>query len=327
MTDLAFRTSFPDLDWLRTAVAERRANGQGWPTIVHHVHAAPQVRNDIDGPLSIFFNLSGRSVCEVGGTRMTVSASTYAISNPQQLYTLHYDQPTEVFNIHIADDVATQWLGSATTSLDVSLDNGSAPNVAVSLRPCSTLVSDAMHQHTSRLRMLLCEGALSSLAVEETMVQIMSVVMSDHMQLEHLAASLPRLRAASREEVLRRLFLAREALHAMHHGPVSLDMLASVACMSKYHFLRAFTAAFGISPHQYVMRLRVASAAHYLSTTDAAFSDIALRVGCESVSSFAATFKKITGRTPGSFRTGRKAQFSRATAADRQRTFASTLLN
>ncbi len=55
----------------------------------------------------------------------------------------------------------------------------------------------------------------------------------------------PGLRAATRDEMYRRLGRAREYLHASYGQPVSLDDLAQVACVSPYHFHRAFTRVFG----------------------------------------------------------------------------------
>ena len=49
----------------------------------------------------------------------------------------------------------------------------------------------------------------------------------------------------------------REYLSSHATKPVSLAELASVACLSKYHFLRIFMRVYGMSPHAYQMRLRL----------------------------------------------------------------------
>jgi AraC-like DNA-binding protein len=72
-----------------------------------------------------------------------------------------------------------------------------------------------------------------------------------------------------------------EHLRAHVDANVSLDELASVACLSKYYLLRAFRRAHGVTPHAYQMQLRLAHAWRFIvdgmplsrATYDAGFSD------------------------------------------------------
>ncbi|WP_440994571.1 helix-turn-helix domain-containing protein [Cysteiniphilum litorale] len=45
---------------------------------------------------------------------------------------------------------------------------------------------------------------------------------------------------------------------------LSLDQLSDIACISKYHFHRLFTAYVGLSVQQYIRWLRLKRAAHQL---------------------------------------------------------------
>lgn len=327
MTESPYRTDFPDITWLRSAIAERRSHGHGWPTIIHHVRTESQVRDNVDGPLSIFLNLRGTSTVEVDQHRRIVSDQWYTISNRRQIYTLDYQAPVETFNVHVADGMADAWFGAACSSVVTSLDAASSVAHELSFRPCTAAITPLMRTRLDALRTVASESTSQNMAVEEALVALLHCVTEHQHDLERRVAALPRLRPAVREEVIRRLLHARDAMHAYHTSVLSLDDLAGIACMSKYHFLRSFRQAFGCSPHQYIMQLRVGSAARLLEQSELPFSDIATRVGCESVSSFASTFKKITGRSPGVFRSARKEQFWRATAHEEQRRFASTMLN
>ena len=55
----------------------------------------------------------------------------------------------------------------------------------------------------------------------------------------------------------------------------------------------------------YLNRLRVEKATHLLQSTDASISDIGFQTGFYSANTFIRTFKKITGETPGAYRTRR----------------------
>jgi AraC family transcriptional regulator len=78
--------------------------------------------------------------------------------------------------------------------------------------------------------------------------------------------------------------------------------LAGLACLSEFHFLRAFKRSTGMPPHQYVTARRIERAKTLLSTTDLSVAEIAWRVGFSNTSHFNAQFRKHTGATPGAWR-------------------------
>ena len=80
--------------------------------------------------------------------------------------------------------------------------------------------------------------------------------------------------------------------------PFSLENVAQVACLSKYHFCRMFKKHVGSSPYQYLLNLRVFRAAFLLRRADLTVSSVAMRAGFHDLSEFNKQFKKITGVTP-----------------------------
>jgi AraC-like DNA-binding protein len=101
----------------------------------------------------------------------------------------------------------------------------------------------------------------------------------------------------SREAVER----AREYLHAAWWRPVSLDGLAEVAGLSRYHLLRTFRAQFGLPPHAYQMQLRVLRAKELLFGGMAA-KDAALEAGFYDQAHLTNALRRYTGVTPGRVR-------------------------
>lgn len=87
-------------------------------------------------------------------------------------------------------------------------------------------------------------------------------------------------------------------------GDISLKTLALEAAMSPFHFSRAFKAATGSSPLQYVIRTRIETAQALLKSTTLPVAEIAHRVGYEDLSRFGQHFKRQTGATPAAFRCG-----------------------
>jgi AraC family transcriptional regulator len=79
---------------------------------------------------------------------------------------------------------------------------------------------------------------------------------------------------------------------------LALDDLAREACLSRFHFLRAFARLTGLTPHRYVLRARLRRAAVLLATKDARIIDVAMTSGFRDVSSFNRAYRAEFGATP-----------------------------
>jgi len=87
--------------------------------------------------------------------------------------------------------------------------------------------------------------------------------------------------------------------------PHTLDELARAAHLSRYHFLRTFKGATGVTPHQWLLRARLRDAAHRLATSGEPVTEIALDVGFEDLSNFTRAFRAEFGVSPRQYRAGR----------------------
>jgi AraC family transcriptional regulator len=99
-----------------------------------------------------------------------------------------------------------------------------------------------------------------------------------------------------------RLAAVLELIRAEFTAPLSLDRLASEARVSKYHFSRLFRQATGVTPHAYLVRVRLDAAREMLAETDLGIGQIARRCGYARASHFAAAFAASFGLPPGHYR-------------------------
>ena len=83
---------------------------------------------------------------------------------------------------------------------------------------------------------------------------------------------------------------------------LSLATLAALARLSPFHFARAFKQTLGTPPHRYHTGRRIERAKSLLAADELSVTEIALEVGFGETSSFTAAFRRLTGRTPSSFR-------------------------
>jgi AraC-like DNA-binding protein len=102
-------------------------------------------------------------------------------------------------------------------------------------------------------------------------------------------------------EVLVHLRHARDLADRSYASPLSLDELAAVAHLSKYHFSRLFKATYGITPMEYVSRRRIERAQDLLRATNLTVTEVCFAVGFSSLGSFATRFRELVGETPGEF--------------------------
>jgi AraC family transcriptional regulator len=97
----------------------------------------------------------------------------------------------------------------------------------------------------------------------------------------------------------------RRVLDYIHDNPerdLTLDEIAAVANLSKFHFAKSFRAAMGIAPHQYIVKTRIEKARKLLAVDSISVEEVANRVGYSDKSHFAAQFSKIVGVSPNRYR-------------------------
>lgn len=89
-----------------------------------------------------------------------------------------------------------------------------------------------------------------------------------------------------------------QAMHAHLYELQTLEDLASVACLSPYHFNRVFRRLIGIPPGEFLSALRFQTARHLLLTTQLSVTDICFEVGYSSTGSFTSRFTQLAGLSP-----------------------------
>ncbi|WAJ38625.1 helix-turn-helix domain-containing protein [Pseudomonas sp. GOM7] len=88
-----------------------------------------------------------------------------------------------------------------------------------------------------------------------------------------------------------------------HHGEaIDLERLAQQAHCSPRTLLRRFKAATGLTPNDYLQRLRISRAQQALADSRQSVERIASAVGFADRATFAKRFKQLCGETPGAFR-------------------------
>ncbi len=92
--------------------------------------------------------------------------------------------------------------------------------------------------------------------------------------------------------------LSVEFIEEYYNTNISLDELANVANMSKFHFIRIFKQVVGKTPYEYIIFKRIKEAESLLNTNALNISEIAKLCGFVNSSHFCTVFKNVVGVSP-----------------------------
>jgi AraC-like DNA-binding protein len=98
----------------------------------------------------------------------------------------------------------------------------------------------------------------------------------------------------------------REYVDRHYAKALTVPHLARLAKLSTFHFIRTFRTETGLTPHQYVRARRIDRACELLVTTPLPVTEICDAVGFQSLGSFSALFRRVTGETPAAYRAKRR---------------------
>lgn len=106
-----------------------------------------------------------------------------------------------------------------------------------------------------------------------------------------------------RAEYLRRIHSAQDYIEQHLTEPLTLEEIAKAACFSAFHFHRLYSALTGETLYQFISRIRLEKAAHFLvSQPDRSITAVAIDCGFSSSATFARAFRAAYGLSASDYR-------------------------
>lgn len=298
---------FPDIVWLKDQIKQRfaTAGAPGWPNVVLNVAARETYRPNIAGPLTLFMNVRGTSRCTVGRRNVLVDDHHCFLTNAGDEYTLEVDRrtPAETFNIHFGERFAADLYAGLTCDSAQLLDEPSVDPIGVPRLTSRLSRKDGVVRSVAAMiRRAGSDGAVAPMYLEEQLARLLRhLIVSE--RCERLAGErIGAVHGGTRREIVRRLLLALDRIHGEYRDTISLDDLAVTAMLSKFHFLRLFTEYTGMTPHRYIVRLRMETAAAMLRDGKQPIGDVAMLVGCADQATFSRQFRAVHGVSASGYR-------------------------
>ena len=239
---------------------------------VHYVHCDPEAERTKD--IAVTFIESGGFALEEGGKSWTFGAGDVLVSTPNRLRQYrHFEEcPSDVcLSISFAPETVEDALGSSRAPF--------AP----------PQIGQGPFTEFARLQIRRAVGSLDSLWIEEMAFHSLLALTKDAWSCgNHQAIG---------SAHMHRIRDSIELMSQKAAGRCSLTSISREVGMSPFHFARTFSALGGLSPHQYLLWLRLRRAAIMLregsSVTTAALSN-----GFDNLGHFSRSFRHRFGVNP-----------------------------
>jgi AraC family transcriptional regulator len=255
--------------------------------------------------LSIKCMFNGNAIYRVGRACFSVDETGYLILNERQPYEIHIDSPTRVesFIVYFPSGWSQEVLRAMVTPQDKLLDDPSAPwNEPVHFFERVSHHDQVLSPELARLRAAHKQGRLSNLVMEERLREMLARMLRVQRESFRQINDVNALRVPTRVELWRRLNRVRDFIRVSFANQLTLADMARVACLSPFHFMRAFKGAFGSTPHEFLTACRIERARFLLERTELPVTQICFDVGFESIGTFSSWFRRLTGLSPREWR-------------------------
>jgi AraC family transcriptional regulator len=253
------------------------------------------------GPLSLKFAWGGEIRHTDERRRFTVHDGRYLVLNDGTCYATRISSPRPV-------EALTVYFGRRTMAqVHAALGLADAPLLDDPAK-CVRFGFD-LHEHTRamggcigvrahRLRARLKARTATALWLDEQVHGFAEGMLRMRQLVRAEIDRVPAARASTREELYRRLHVARDYMEATLADEVALRDIARAASMAPHHFLRSFRAVFHETPVRFLNRRRLERAKDLLRATDLPVGEVCLAVGFLNPSAFSRAFRREFGMAP-----------------------------
>jgi AraC family transcriptional regulator len=258
--------------------------------------------------LSLKFALSGNELYQVGRRELSVYPDSFLILNKGTQYTSKIDSdiPVESFSIVFDQSFLHDFNRTYTSPTNKLLDSPNlnhSHSLDVDFGETIYPFAGDMRFTVQHLKNHLDSGIEDELLINEylhhCLINYHRVYASE---VYEKADKLEFTHKSTRIEILKRLHMAKDYMYTNYNKNIMLEELSKHACLSVNHLLRTFKQAFGLSPHQFLIQLRLQRARMLLKTTGYSINEIVCMVGFECPSSFIRLFKTRYIVTPQKYR-------------------------
>ena len=295
-------------EFIRAVGNESQHSSLNFKEKILHSHTTHFARDESNSGLSLKYVVRGAERYKIGHQWHRITDGQFLLVNERQQFQCRVESSQVVEGLCIYPDPATVYevAHARRSGHSALLDQGSEPHKPEQVfffEKIYGLQENAAGKFLEEMIPLLrdetCRSAMDSklffLSLSERLAESLD-------EVDLLLQRLDHERKATRDEIYRRVSMARQYIDAHYLQELSLEHLASVSAFSKYHFLRCFKQVYGMAPYQYVLHLRLTAAMRLLRLGRMSLTEIAEHTGFGDRRALNKAFRKAYGINPGGFR-------------------------
>ncbi|MEQ8703374.1 MAG: AraC family transcriptional regulator [Phaeodactylibacter sp.] len=274
--------------------------------IIIHSRLRDFEKSVTDSGLSIKLGHIGTERYLFKNQQVSLQRGSYLLVNRHQTFDCFIRNPTPVegFCFYLSPRLIQEAASGLSRSVEDLLDhpapksNNKAPHF---LEKIYRTDENKLGRYLEQLRPALV--AHEQLDFNQVFFDVATALLRTHWRTEQEMRGIDCTRRSTREELYRRLCAARQFIFDNYCNDIQLEELAKAALLSKFHLLRTYKQAFGITPYQQVLELRLHKASR-LVQEGGNLSHVASELGFSDRRSFTKAFKKKFGVAPSYYRAG-----------------------
>ncbi|MDB5131005.1 MAG: AraC family transcriptional regulator [Mucilaginibacter sp.] len=257
------------------------------------------------GCLSFKTVLSGEEWYGIGNRRLAVRPGQFLVMNDDQPYSCRIDngESARILSVFFEKDFASSVFRDVLYREEHLLDDpfiigGDTPEFFQTLNDIDPNLQIQLHNLISSLN----SQGYDSWIVDEHLVFILTNLIRMNLSVSKQVKNVNAVKPNTKTEIYKRLCIAKDLLQSFYMDKIELNAISNMACLSIPQLVRQFKFVFHVTPHQYLVRIRLKRAAELLKLTDKPVYEITWRCGFENFSAFCRAFKSEYGVQPGHFR-------------------------
>lgn len=252
--------------------------------------------------LAVFTVIRGIELHEVGPARFAVTPQRYLILNDATQHAQSITDNTEMISLRFRTGLGMDVYTAYATPLSKQLEQPDFRLAPLEFYQRTYPQDPRLSQLLGFLRAFIWVGVGQD-ALEQAIQPILERLLLLHRNLEPEIERLSAAKRSTREELFRRLHVARDFIEACFLENLDLKKIADIINLSPHHFLRLFKEVFATTPYQMVITKKLEKAKVMLLSGHSSVTDVCFDMGFESLGSFSRDFKRRYGVSPSQIKT------------------------
>lgn len=255
------------------------------------------------GCLSFKTILNGEEWYVVNNRRIAVRPGQFLILNNEQNYSCSIDQErVRGFSVFFKEEFASEVFRNEVSNEEAILDNPfSIDKKSPEFFQTLNYITPELQLQLTTLFFALENDGFHAMTDEKLVLLLEHVIRSHKSEIKRVDR-VAAIKLSSKIEIYKRLCIAKDLLHSTFMNNPDLNTLSSSACLSVPQLIRQFRSVFKLTPHQYLIELKLRRAIELLKFSHKPINEITWECGFENMSAFCRAFKTAYDTQPMNYR-------------------------